>query len=210
VTRVKICGITRAEDAELAAELGAWAIGLIFWPGSSRRCPPEQAAEVAATVRRRVEVAGVFVNAHLDEVAVLADAVGLTLVQLHGDEGPAYCGEVARRTGAKVIKAARVASAADVRDLRRFHTDFHLLDTRSEGRWGGTGVTWDWTLAAGHEGPPLVVSGGLTPENVGDAIAGARPWAVDVAGGVEARPGIKDHERMRAFVAAAEGAGLVP
>ena len=108
VTRVKFCGITRVEDAELAAELGAWAVGLIFWPGSPRRCPPEQAAAVAAAVRRRVEVAGVFVNAHLDEVAATADTVGLTLIQLHGDEGPAYCSEVARRTGAKVIKAARV------------------------------------------------------------------------------------------------------
>jgi phosphoribosylanthranilate isomerase len=202
VTRVKFCGITRTEDAELAAELGAWAVGLIFWPGSSRRCRPDDAAAVAAAVRRRVEVAGVFVNAHLDEVAATADAVGLTLIQLHGDEGPAYCAEVARRTGAKIIKAARVASAADVRDLRRFHTDFHLLDTRTEGRYGGTGQTWDWSLAAAHEGPPLIVSGGLTPENVAGAIAGAAPWGVDVAGGTEARPGIKDHERMRAFAAA--------
>jgi phosphoribosylanthranilate isomerase len=202
-TRLKFCGITRHADAERAAELGAWAIGMIFWPGSDRRCDVGVAAGIARALRRRVEVAGVFVNAPLDLVTRTADGVGLTLVQLHGDEGPAYCAEVARRTGCRVVKAARVATRADVLDLRRFHTDFHLLDTRRDGRWGGTGETWDWSLLRAHAGtPPAIVSGGLTPANVGEAIAAARPWGVDVAGGVEVAPGVKDLARMDEFAAA--------
>jgi phosphoribosylanthranilate isomerase len=202
VTRIKVCGITRLQDAELALEVGAWAVGLIFWPGSSRRCPLDEAAVVGAALKRRAEVAGVFVNAPLEDVAGTVEAVGATLVQLHGDEGPAYCAEVARRTGARVIKAARVGSGADIRALRPFHTDFHLLDARQEGRWGGTGQTWDWSLVEAHRGPPVLLSGGLTPENVGDAVRATRPWGVDVASGVEARPGIKDAERVRAFASA--------
>src|SRR6185436_10679514 len=109
---VKFCGIARLEDAELAAELGAWAVGMIFWPGSPRRCRMDEAAAISAAMHRRAEIAGVFVDAHLDHVAKIADALELTIVQLHGDEGPAYCAEVARRTGARVIKAARVRGLA--------------------------------------------------------------------------------------------------
>ena len=206
MTPVKFCGITRPEDAELAAELEAWAVGMIFWPGTARRCDPGVAAGIARSLRRRVETVGVFVNATLDHVASYVDGIGLTHVQLHGDEGPAYCQEVARRTGARVIKARGVRSRADVQALRPFHTDFHLLDTGRPGRRGGTGETWDWSLAQGGvDGVPFLLSGGLTPENVADGIAGAAPWAVDVASGVEAAPGVKDHERMRAFAAAARG-----
>jgi phosphoribosylanthranilate isomerase len=117
VTRVKICGITRLEDAELAASLGAWALGFILWPGSSRAVEEAVAAGIARRVRRQVELVGVFVNPTLDEVTHAADAIGLTHVQLHGDEGPAFATEVGRRTGAKVIKAARVAGAADLQAL---------------------------------------------------------------------------------------------
>jgi phosphoribosylanthranilate isomerase len=202
MTRLKFCGITRPADAEIAVELGAWAVGLIFWPRSPRRCSLAAAAEVAGALKRRCDVAGVWVNAPLHEVTSTAVALELTLVQLHGDEGPAYCAEVARRTGARVIKAARVATRADIQALRRFHTDFHLLDARLDGSFGGTGQPWDWSLAAAGTGAPVILSGGLAPDNVGEAIAVARPWAVDVASGVEARPGVKDHARMRAFAAA--------
>jgi phosphoribosylanthranilate isomerase len=203
MTRLKVCGVTRLDDAELAAELGAWAVGLIFWPASPRRCDPATGAAIARALKRRVEVAGVFVNAPLDRVALLADTVGLTLVQLHGDEGPAYCGEVARRTGARVIKAARVRTAADLQALRTFHTDFHLLDAGHGDARGGTGRTWDWSLAAGHDPvAPVLLSGGLTPDNVAEAVAQVGPWGVDVASGVEAAPGIKDPERLREFAAA--------
>ncbi len=203
MTRVKVCGITRHEDAELAVELGAWAIGFILWPGSKRAADPAMAAGIAGALRRRVEPVGVFVNASLDEIAHAADAIGFTHVQLHGDEGPAFCSEVARRTGAKVIKAFRVASNADFVDLERYHTDFHLLDTAKRGTFGGTGETWDWALAARRKRKvPVILSGGLTAENVAAGIAADDPYAVDLATGFEASPGIKDPHKQAAFMAA--------
>jgi phosphoribosylanthranilate isomerase len=207
VTRIKFCGITNLDDAERAVAAGAWAIGLIFWPQSPRRCDLGAAVEIAASVKRRVEVAGVFVNATLDHVAATADAVGLTLLQLHGDEGPAYCAEAARRTGAKAIKAARVRSGADVQALSAFHTDYHLLDSYSAAVPGGTGETFAWEIARAHRGKtPVILSGGLHPGNVADAIAAVRPFAVDVASGTEASPGVKDHDKLDAFAAAVRGA----
>jgi phosphoribosylanthranilate isomerase len=203
VPKIKFCGLTSLADAELAAAAGAWAIGLIFWPGSKRRCDLQTAAEISATLRRRVQVAGVFVNATLDEIAGTAEAAQLSLVQLHGDEGPAFCGEVARRTGAKVIKAARVRTGADIQALSPFHTDFHLLDSYVPGQPGGTGEAFAWELARLHRGPiPMILSGGLNPGNVAEAITLVRPFAVDVASGVEGGPGRKDPEKLEAFAAA--------
>jgi phosphoribosylanthranilate isomerase len=208
---IKFCGITRLQDAEHAAELGAWAVGMIFWHGSSRRCPRAEAEAIGAALHRRTEIAGVFVNAHLDQVAEAADAFGLTLLQFHGDEGPVYCGEAARRTGAKVIKAARVAGRSDIRELRAFHTDFHLLDAHVAGQQGGTGETFAWELAGEHpRDRPLILSGGLTPENVADAIGAVRPFAVDVASGVELEPGVKDHAKMTAFAEAVRATAAAP
>jgi len=206
-TRIKFCGITRLQDAEHAVSLDAWAVGLILWPDSPRYCKPADAAAIGAALHRRAEVAGVFVNAHLDHVVARAEEFGLTLVQLHGDEGPAFCTEVARRTGAKVIKVARVRAGSDVQALRAFRTDFHLLDAYRPGTPGGTGETFAWELVRAHRRDrPVILSGGLTPANVGDAIAAARPYAVDVASGVELAPGIKDHARMDAFSAAVRAA----
>jgi phosphoribosylanthranilate isomerase len=142
---------------------------------------------------------GVFVNPTLDEVAHAVEGIGLTHVQLHGDEGPAFCSAVAQRTGVRVIKALGIASGADMRDIERFHTEYHMLDT---GR--GTGRTWDWGLIAQRHSPvPVILAGGLTPANVAEGIEAVRPWAVDVASGVEAEPGIKDPAKVEAFVAAA-------
>lgn len=211
-TRIKVCGITRLDDAEFAVEAGAWAIGLILWRKSKRRCRIEEAQRIGAAVKRRVEVVGVFVNATLDEVDRAVDQCGLTIVQLHGDEGPSYCAEVSRRTGAKVIKAARVRTGADVTALRPFHTDFHLLDTHVPGVQGGTGETFDWALArtrrapAGEKQPPLILSGGLRTENVAEAVREVRPYAVDVASGTEAAPGRKDHALITSFVREVRGA----
>jgi phosphoribosylanthranilate isomerase len=203
VTRVKFCGITRLEDAELAVELGAWAIGFVLWPQSPRAADPAAAAAIAAALRRRVELVGVFVNATLDEIAHAADELHLSHVQLHGDEGPAFCAEAGRRTGAKVIKAMRVSSAADFQDLERYHTDLHLLDTAVKGLRGGSGRTWDWALAGTRRRHvPVILSGGLAPDNVAAGIAAVDPWAVDVSSGVEASPGVKDHAKMSAFMAA--------
>jgi phosphoribosylanthranilate isomerase len=209
VTKIKFCGMTQLDDAEMAVSAGAWAIGLIFWPRSPRRCDPANAVEIAAAVKRRIEVAGVFVNATLDHVAEVAEAVGLTMLQLHGDEGPAYCSEAARRTGCKVIKAARVRSGADVQALSAFHTDFHLLDSYTAGVPGGTGETFVWEIARTHRGrTPVILSGGLNPDNVSDAIVAVRPFAVDVASGVERAPGVKDPDKLHAFAAAVRAAAI--
>ena len=205
--RIKFCGITSLSDARLAVEAGAWALGTILWPGSERHCDPAEAARIAAELRRQAEIAGVFVNQPLDEVIGLAEGIGLSLVQLHGDEGPSFCAEVARRTGAKVIKAARIRAGSDVQAMEAFHTDFHLLDTHRAGLYGGTGETFDWELVRlRRTSVPLILSGGLTPENVAAAIAAVHPFAVDVASGTEASPGLKDPAKLRAFAEAVHGA----
>jgi phosphoribosylanthranilate isomerase len=210
-TRIKLCGITSLDDARLAVDAGAWAIGCILWPQSPRACDPAEAARITAAVRRRAHVCGVFVNQHLDEVAELVDAIGLTMVQLHGDEGPAYCAEVGRRTGAKVVKAAAVRSGADVRALETFHTDFHMLDAHRPGMRGGTGETFDWELVrARRSSIPLILSGGLTPENVVEAIAATHPFAVDTASGTEVSPGVKDPAKVAAFVEAVQAIAQEP
>jgi phosphoribosylanthranilate isomerase len=209
-TRVKICGITRLDDAELAVELGAWAVGMVFFQASPRKCSLAEAQRITAVLRRRVELCGVFVNASLEHIVRTAEEASLTMLQLHGDEGPAFCGELARRTGARVVKAAQVGGPGDVRDLARFHVDFHLLDARSavpgrEGLRGGTGETFDWKLLTGRRSKtPLILSGGLASGNVVEAIERVRPFAVDTASGTESAPGLKDPAKLRDFFAAVE------
>jgi phosphoribosylanthranilate isomerase len=215
MTRVKVCGVTHADDAHLAVDGGAWAIGMIFHPESPRACDPATAELIGSELKRRVELVGVFVNAPLDEVAMLADRCSLTVLQLHGDEGPAYCREAARRTGCKVMKAQRVKDAAAVRAIESFReVDLHLLDTHAEDLRGGTGRTFDWELARHHRsGIPLVLSGGIRPENVGEAIAAVHPFAVDSASGTEAAPGRKDPQRVEALIRAvreADAAAAAP
>ena len=209
MSRVKICGITRHEDAEQAAALGAWAIGFILWPQSKRVADPAVAAGIARALRRRVETVGVFVNPTLDEVAHAVDGIGITHVQLHGDEGPSFCTAVAQRTGLPVIKALGVGSRADILAAERYHTGVHLLDAAAGAAYGGTGRTWDWDLLAQRRSrTPVILSGGLTPDNVAEAIAKARPWAVDVSSGVESAPGVKDPAKVEAFFAAAQGTAV--
>jgi phosphoribosylanthranilate isomerase len=211
-TQVKICGITRLEDAELAVDLGAWAIGMVFYEPSPRRCSLAEAQAIVTVLRRKVELCGVFVNASMEEIVEVSEQLGLTLLQLHGDEGPSFCGEAARRTGARVIKALQVSGMADIQDASRFHTDYHLLDARSvlpgrEGLRGGTGETFDWGLLAGRRSKiPLILSGGLAPENVGEAVERVHPYAVDTASGTEQAPGRKDPAKLREFFAAVERA----
>jgi len=209
--RVKFCGITNLDDGREAERLGAWAIGLNHHPESPRFCEPEVAAEIGAALKRRLEIVGVFVNPSLDELAVAAEDESLTMVQLHGDEGPAFCQEAARRTGCKVIKALRVRSGADIQAAEAYRTDFHLLDAHRPGTPGGTGESFDWALLAGRRSEvPLILAGGLTSENVAEGVAAARPFAVDVASGVEAEPGVKDHGLMARFVESAQRGSVDP
>jgi phosphoribosylanthranilate isomerase len=196
--RIKHCGITSLDDAELCVDAGAWALGMILWRDSPRACSLEEAGRITRVMRRKVELTGVFVNERLARVVEIADVLGLTMVQLHGDEGPSFCSEVARRTGAKVVKAVRVRPRGDVTSLEPFHTDFHLLD-------GGGGESFAWDLVRERpKGPPLILAGGLTPANVGEAVETVRPFGVDVASGTESTPGVKDPELVRAFNAAVE------
>jgi phosphoribosylanthranilate isomerase len=211
VAKVKVCGVTNLEDAELAVSLGAWSVGMIFYEGSPRGCSLEQAQRIGAALRRKTKLCAVFVNAPLEQIAETSGLVGATMLQLHGEEGPSFCAEAARRTGAQVIKAAQVSGPGDVRDLERFHVDFHLLDARARDAErahlrGGTGETFDWSLLdARRSRVPLVLSGGLNAENVAAAIARGRPYAVDTASGTESAPGRKDPAKLRAFFEAVRG-----
>jgi len=216
-TRVKICGLTSLQDAEAAAAMGAWALGVILHEGSPRSCSTTEAARIAAAHRRHLEVCGVFVNAPLDELIAAVRDIGLTMIQLHGDEGPAYCAEAGRRTGARVIRAKQLAVAGDLRDLERYHVDFHLADARSRqrpGLRGGTGETFDWgLLRARRSRVPLILSGGIDAGNAAEAIAAVHPYALDSASGTESAPGHKDPARMAALfeaVRAADEAAAAP
>jgi phosphoribosylanthranilate isomerase len=208
---VKICGITRLEDAELAASLGAWAIGMIFHEPSPRAVDLDVAQQIGADFKRELEVTGVFVNRELHEVAELADVCSLSIIQLHGDEGPVYADELRRRTGLKIMKAGRVQDAASLQALDAFrYVDYHLVDAHHPELFGGTGETFDWQLLHGRRSTvPLILSGGLTPDNVAPAVRATHPWGVDSASGTEASPGVKDPARVTAFIRAAE-AGEVP
>jgi phosphoribosylanthranilate isomerase len=209
--RIKICGITNLEDAEMALGLGAWTLGMIFFAGSPRSCSLAEAERIAAALHRKVELCGVFVNAPLEQVVHTSEDLGLSMLQLHGDEGPSYCAEATRRNGARVIKAAQVSGPGDVRDMERFHVDFHLLDARAseperQGLRGGTGETFDWTLLEGRRSKvPLILSGGLSADNVAEAIQLTHPYAVDTASGTESAPGRKDPQKLRGFFDAVQG-----
>jgi len=203
MTRVKVCGVTSLDDARLAVDAGAWAIGMIFHPESPRACDP-----ATAEGRGTMLPTTYAYTRHLLSVCALGDcAAGLTAVL--------PCREAARRTGCKVMKAHQVKDAAAVRKLESFReVGLHLLDTHAEGLRGGTGRTFDWELARHHRsGIPIVLSGGISPENVGEAIAAVRPFAVDSASGTEAAPGKKDPQRVEALLRAvreADAAAAAP
>jgi phosphoribosylanthranilate isomerase len=196
MTRVKICGVRTVEAAAAVAEAGADAVGFVFYPHSPRFVEPEQAARLARVLPPFVLRVGVFVNAPVETVRRVADQVGLDLVQLHGDEPPEVCARMPRR----VIKALRVDGPEAVERAREYPGCAVLLDAYGPGQYGGTGRRFDWSLARGL-GRPVVLSGGLTPENVADAIRQARPYAVDVSSGVET-DGEKDPRKVAAFVRA--------
>ncbi len=197
-TRIKICGITRAEDALEAARLGADAIGLVFYPPSPRVVTPAQAAEVVRELPPFVTRVGLFVNAERGDIAAAIEAAQLDLLQFHGDESPADC----RGHGRPWIKALRMAPEMDVAaEMDRYReAQGILLDAWRPGVPGGTGETFDWDRIPAQRPRPLILAGGLAPENVAGAIRRVRPWAVDVSGGVERAKGIKDAKRLAAFI----------
>ncbi len=199
MTRVKICGIRTLEDARAAAEAGADAVGFVFWPPSRRYVDPAEAARIARVLPPFVVRVGVFVNEPPEVVEEVARHVGLDAVQLHGDEPPEVCARLRRR----VIKAIRARNINSLREAAAYPVSALLLDTYVPDTYGGTGRTFDWSLAeaARHLDRPLILSGGLTPTNVVEAIRRVRPYGVDVSSGVE-RDGRKDPEKIRAFIAA--------
>ncbi len=197
-TRVKICGITRSEDARAAAVAGADAVGLVFYEGSPRYVTPAQAAGIVAALPPCVTVVGLFVNAPRTQVRSVLETVPVDLLQFHGEETPEEC----RGFGRRYLKAIRMRDGVGVAaQARRYHDAAALLlDAYVPDLHGGTGTRFDWTRVPRDLDMPLVLAGGLTPENVAQAVMQARPWAVDVSGGVEAAPGIKDETKMRTFV----------
>jgi phosphoribosylanthranilate isomerase len=196
---VKVCGITRVEDAWLAAELGATALGFVLWPGSPRAIDPFQVRTIVRHLPPLVSVVGVFVDQPVDYVRRVARLVPLDAVQLHGVESAAYC----REAGSRVIKAIG-ASPAAAGTLDQWPREVVLLlDASDPVRHGGTGRAIDWTVAATiARARPTMLAGGLRAENVATAVARVRPYGIDVSSGVEARPGIKDPSRLREFFAA--------
>lgn len=197
MTRVKICGITNREDAMAAVEEGADALGFIFFAPSPRYVTPEQAESIILDLPPFVAPVGVFVNETAAVVNAIARQCRLHAVQLHGDESPDFCRHIERN----VIKVFRVKDDSWIHAAVPYRTSAVLLDTYAEERYGGTGQTFDWRLIAAIS-QRVILSGGLTPDNVQDAIRRVRPYAVDASSGVEAEPGVKDHEKIRAFVEA--------
>lgn len=198
---VKICGITRAEDARLAASLGATAIGFIFWPSSPRAISPLRARAIVDALPASVTTVGVFVNAGRDEIEAAADEANLQAVQLHGDETP----DLARSLSRRVIKAIPLTGDIDER-VNEWPGTMLLLDAHDAARRGGTGRVVDWDRAAAiartHD---IILAGGLGPGNVADAVARVRPAGIDVSSGVESSPGIKDPGKLRALFDALAG-----
>jgi len=197
-TRVKVCGITRTEDAAVAAACGADAIGLVFHPASRRAVEPEAAAEIARAAAPLVTVVGLFMDAPAERVRAVLERVPLELLQFHGEESPEYCESFGRR----YIKAVAMGSDVDVDALARVHARAcgFLLDAHRRGEAGGSGRSFDWARVPSTLDRPRVLAGGLTPQNVAAAVRQVRPFAVDVASGVEASPGIKDPDRIAAFI----------
>ncbi|MFH1742160.1 MAG: phosphoribosylanthranilate isomerase [bacterium] len=199
MTRIKICGITSQEDALLCVQAGADALGLNFYAPSPRYITVSRAREIVAAVPPFVFLVGLFVDEDLSEVQRIMDETGLHIAQFHGTESP----EILRRYGRPTIKAFRIQSAEDLKAMKDFNAAAFLLDTYRKGLPGGTGKTFDWHLAqdAARENR-VILAGGLTPENVGEAIRLVRPFAVDVASGVESSPGKKDPDLVHRFVEA--------
>lgn len=198
MARVKICGITRLEDLSAACEAGADALGFVFYARSPRNLTLGQAVGLVSALPPFVQSVGLFVNADADFVRDVLRAAPLDLLQFHGDEAPDYC----RQFGRPYLKAVRVRPGIDLLEYARDFADARalLLDAYVPGVAGGTGEKFDWNLIPRGLPRPIVLSGGLNPANVAEAVKAVQPWAVDVSSGVEASPGLKDAAKMTAFI----------
>lgn len=201
-TRVKICGITSVADGLAAAEAGADMVGLMFYEQSPRHITLPEAEEIARAMPPFVLRVGVFVNPDEDEVWQAIRACGLNLLQFHGDEPAEFCTQF----GMMSLKAFRMRDAESLKAMEHYQTDAFLLDAHAKGGLGGTGERFNWDLAVEAQkfGKPIFLAGGLTPENVAEAVQKVRPFAVDVSSGVESAPGKKDAAKVRAFITAAK------
>ena len=199
MTFIKICGITNLDDALAAVAAGADALGFNFYKPSPRYIRPQSAREIVAQLPSTVLTVGVFVNEESQSVTRIANEAGVTALQLHGDESPTYCRELADRY---VIKTLAVSRDFDVQAVKGYDVEAIMLDTRDNTLRGGTGRVFDWSIAAevNKAVPKLFLAGGLSPENIAEAIEIVQPYAVDACSALEGKPGRKNHERMRAFV----------
>jgi len=204
MTRIKICGITNKDDALQAADLGVDALGFIF-AESPRRVGPEVVCEIVKFLPPFISTVGVFVDEDKEKVKEIADLCSLTTLQFHGEESPAYCQGFRQ----KVIKSFRVRNENVLKKAARYKVDAYLLDTYFRGRPGGTGKTFNWEIAGKIKGlgVPLILSGGLNPDNVARAISEVRPYAVDVSSGVESKEGKKDYGKLERLVKMVRKAG---
>ena len=198
---VKVCGITNAGDARFVAEQGANAVGLIFYPGSPRCVAPQTAAMIAAVLPETVLRVGVFVDEEPEKIRKIAAFAGLDVVQLHGDETPAVCEEL---SGLRVWKAFRVAPGFNVDSLKVYPCEAYFLDAASNGAYGGTGRTFPWSIAveAKRHGR-VILAGGLDRDNVGEALRQVAPYGVDASSRLERKPGLKDRDKVKAYLEAA-------
>lgn len=198
MTRIKICGLTRCEDALIAARAGADAIGMVFYAKSPRHVEPRQAAEICAVLPPFVASVGLFVDPAAEDVQAVLREVPLDLLQFHGEEEAAFCAQFGR----PYIKGLRVRPGIDLVQYASQHPAAKalLLDAFVEGQAGGTGQVFDWRLIPAEFPLPIILSGGLTPYNVAEGVRAVRPWAVDVSSGVEATPGVKDPAKIIAFI----------
>jgi phosphoribosylanthranilate isomerase len=197
MVRVKICGITNLDDALYAADCGADAVGFIFYPKSPRFVEIAKAKDIISKLPPFITTVGVFVNQSINDVANIVSRCNINVVQLHGDETPEYCSKIS----VKKIKAIRIKDEDSIKDITNYKVDTFLLDTHSENSYGGTGKVFNWDLAIKAKGyGKIVLSGGLTPDNVKEAIEKVKPYGVDISSGVEERKGKKDREKVKEFI----------
>lgn len=216
-TRIKICGLTRAEDVQAAVAAGADALGFVFYAASPRCVTPAVAAELMAQVPPFVTTVGLFVNAAADEVVQTVAQAPVSLLQFHGDETPAQCAALAASVNRRFLRAFRVRPETTAADLLQYESDYRaasglfaglLLDAFAD-NYGGAGKVFDWSVISKDIAPRVVLSGGLSVPNVAGAIERVRPFAVDISSGVEQAKGIKDAGKIRAFIGAVRSADIV-